>query len=66
VIGVDKVKKAISLDGEVKTVEVRENLWERFSQALESDTMQRFTNRSEAIRYFIIQFVEEVEKQGRG
>ena len=56
-------KKAIYIDGEQKPLNISVNLWEYFDVAIKNDKMQRFTNKSEAIRHFIIRFIAEVEEQ---
>lgn len=60
--GIKKEKKSIRIDGDVKPIEVRGGLWEEFDQAVKLDPKERFTNKSEAIRYFMISFIEEVSR----
>lgn len=59
---IKKEKKTISIEGEIKPIEVRGGLWEEFDKAVRLDPKERFTNKSEAIRYFIVNFIEEVAK----
>ena len=59
---IKKEKRTFSVEGEIKPIEVRGGLWEEFDQAIRSDPKERFSNKSEAIRYFMVSFIEEVSK----
>lgn len=57
-----KEKFSFAIDEEIKPIEMRMGLWESLDKAVRLDPLQRYSNKSEAIRHFIIQFVEEVEE----
>lgn len=59
---IKKEKRTFSVEGEIKPIEVRAGLWEEFDQAVKLDPKERFSNKSEAIRYFMVNFIEEVTK----
>jgi hypothetical protein len=63
VIGMDDNKRSFSIDGGMRTIETRQGLWDAFDDAIKSDPMERFTNRSECIRYYITKFIEDVEER---
>lgn len=60
-----KRKVAISIDETIKTLEMRDGLWDSLDVAVRLDPHQRFSNRSEAIRFLIAKFVEEVKEDIR-
>lgn len=55
-----KGKRPIRINGVVKNVETREGLWDEFQSAVVGDPRELFPNRSEAIRYFMVKYIEEV------
>lgn len=61
-----KGKYSIAIDDTIKPLDMREGLWDGLDEAVRLDPKQRFSSRSEAIRHFIINFIEEVEELREG
>ncbi len=60
---IDKDKVSVYIEGQKRNIGIRSELWEVFGEAIEKDRLARFSNKSDAVRYFITKFIEEVGKQ---